>query len=209
MTNPPAAIFEPSYHNWVIPVQENFPRVTLSGSEITRLDEFVEQVTEKKKTESRYSRDPEKMAKRFTTGFGAEMALGKIIDMDILDWRVGQAACFDVGDLSTINLPRIGVKAIEYGPRDRKFPIVHARPGKSEVLFFKHREKHVYMLCGVYTPDVLEKYTDRSLIWDDNIPLNKTCFYGIPFGRTFSCYSELENINAKTEQWCIKNNRLS
>lgn len=199
-------IFAPTYENWVTPVMESFPRVMLSAEDVKRLDAFVQLVIEKKKEEKRYKEDPESMGKRFTTGFGAEMAVGKLIGMNILDYRVGDAILFKVGDLSTINLPFIGVKAIEYKPDRNKFPIVHTHATKSEILCFKHPEKHLYMVCGLYTPDILEKYSDRSLIWDPKIPLSKTCFYGIPFRKTFEDYYDLEKLNTRTHKWRINNN---
>jgi hypothetical protein len=201
-------IFEPTYDIWVRPIMENFPRVMLSNQDVEKLDAFVQKVVDKKNTESRYINDPISTTKRFTTGFGAEMAVGKYLGMNILDFRVGDAAHFDVGDLSTIGLPYIGVKAIEYNAESNKFPIVHTYAKKSEILCFKHPKKHLYMIAGLFTPDILETYSDRSLIWDPSIPKTKTCFYGIPFSKRFEDYSELEKLNTRTRDWLDKEGRL-
>jgi hypothetical protein len=196
------------YVTWLDPIKSRFERITLPDNADEILQPFVKKVVEKKKNEKNYIKDPRNTEKRFTTGFGGEMAVGVKLGMNILDFRVDDAAEFEIGDLSTIDLPYIGVKTIEYDPVIGKFPIVLKLAYCSEIILFKSPKKHTYMIAGIVTPDIIRTFCTRSLIFDPDITEDKEGFYGIPFCQPFSNYSDLFEINKKTEKW-IKDNKIN
>ena len=206
MTNKPTVSLALDYDTWVRPVKSSFIRIDLPTDSVNLLNAFVKEVVEKKKDEESYKRDPINTQKRFTTGFGGEMAVGLMLGMNIMDYRVGDARHFAMGDLSTIGLPHIGVKSIEYDTKLHKFPIVHKLAIRSEIIVFKSSLSHSYLIAGLATPDVLRMFCSRDLVKDDNITKDKECFYGIPFCRSFSSYEDLAEINSLTEGWIEGNN---
>lgn len=196
------------YDTWLNPIKSRFERITLPDNADDILKPFVNQVVEKKKNEESYIRDPNNTKKRFTTGFGGEMAVGIKLGMNILDFRVGDAAEFEIGDLSTIDLPYIGVKTIEYDSVRNKFPIVLKLAYCSEIMLFKSPKNHTYMVAGIVNPAIIRNYCSRSLIFDPAITKDKECFYGIPFCQPFSNYADLVEINKATEKW-IEDNKIN
>jgi hypothetical protein len=206
--NSPTAILPLDYKTWLNPVKSRFERITLPDDADDILKPFVDQVVEKKKNEESYKQDPNNTKKRFTTGFGGEMAVGMKLGMNILDFRVGDAAEFEIGDLSTIDLPYVGVKTIEYDSVRNKFPIVLKLAYCSEIILFKSPKKHTYMIAGIVTPDIIRTFCARSLIFDPAITKDKECFYGIPFCQPFSNYADLVEINKETEKW-INDNKIN
>jgi hypothetical protein len=187
--NSPTAILPLDYKTWLNPVKSRFERITLPDDADDK-------------------QDPNNTKKRFTTGFGGEMAVGMKLGMNILDFRVGDAAEFEIGDLSTIDLPYVGVKTIEYDSVRNKFPIVLKLAYCSEIILFKSPKKHTYMIAGIVTPDIIRTFCARSLIFDPAITKDKECFYGIPFCQPFSNYADLVEINKETEKW-INDNKIN
>jgi hypothetical protein len=175
-----------SYESWVKPVQSNFLRIDLTEEEISLVERTAEKIATKKREEKGYLYDNDGLFKRWTTGLGGEVALGKHLGLKILDDRVGPSNEFDIGDLKRIGLD-IGVKSVEYG----KFPLVHVFPKRCEIILLKHQSKFRYMLCGLYTPDIMSLYSSRELVVDDKVRESKTAFYGIPFYKSFKTVEDL------------------
>jgi hypothetical protein len=175
------------YNTWVIPVLSNFSRIELSQEEIDLIDHTAHQIANAKRKEKGYLRDTDSLIKRYTTGLGGEMALGKFLGVSIVDTSVGASEDYNIGDLNKIGLD-IGVKTVEYP----KFPLVHTRPERCEIILIKHRNQHVYKICGLYTPETMILHSSRELVVDEKVRESKTAFYGIPFCKTFKTTEDLK-----------------
>jgi hypothetical protein len=175
------------YNTWVIPVLSNFSRIELSQEEIELIDHTAYQIANAKLKEKGYLKDAQSLIKRYTTGLGGEMALGKFLGVSIVDTSVGASEDYNVGDLNKIGLD-IGVKTVEYP----KFPLVHTRPERCEIILIKHRNQHVYKICGLYTPETMMLHSSRELVVDEKVRESKTAFYGIPFCKTFKTTEDLK-----------------
>ena len=175
-----------SYETWVKPVQSNFLRIDLTEEEVSLVHETAEKIANRKREEKGYLYDKDGLIKRWTTGLGGEVALGKHLGIEILDKRVGSSSEFDIGDLKKIGLD-IGVKSVEYG----KFPLVHVFPQRCEIVLLKHQEKFRYMICGLYTPEIMRLYSSRELVIDAKVRETKTAFYGVPFYKSFKTTEDL------------------
>lgn len=181
-----------SYDTWVKPVQSNFCRVDLAEKEIFRVQDAAVRISNAKLKEQGYIRDNAGMIKRWTTGLGGEIALGKFLGVEIMDDTVGHSSEYNIGDLKKICL-NIGVKSVEY----KKFPLVHDHPKRCEIVLIKHPEKYKYMICGLYTPQIMMTYSCRDLVVDENVRLSKTAFYGIPFYKTFKTIDDLKQYTVE------------
>lgn len=172
---------EISYETFVKPVIGNLDVVEVSESD--DLNELAEQIVNAKQYE--YVKDKRSLTKRILNGLYGELALEKYLGCKIIDWQVGDSSTFNHGDLSDLD---VGVKTVEYG----KFPIIHLNPVRPEIILLKHELR--FLVCGLYTVDVMNKFQSRDFILDPNVRKSKTAFYGIPFYRSFKSISDLRKI---------------
>jgi hypothetical protein len=149
-----------------------------------RIDELAVGIADRKMTESGYRSDNASLVKRIQTGLYGECALGQMLGVDIIDWSVGDSSEFNVGDLSKIGKD-VGVKTVEYW----KFPIIHAEPIRPEVIILRHGLR--FLVCGLYTPEVMKTYSSRDFIIDPKVRGSKTAFYGIPFYKSISTIDDI------------------
>lgn len=177
------------YETWVKPIQSNFSRIELSIEEEALVYTTAHAIADKKKSESGYAVDNKSLIKRWMTGLGGEVALGKYLGVEIIDTNVGESSEFNIGDLSKIGL-NIGVKSVEY----KKFPLIHTRPTRPEIVLLKHPDRFTYMICGLYLPEIMRRYSSPELVLDPRVRESKTGFYGIPFYKSFSSIEDLINI---------------
>lgn len=173
---------EISYETFVKPVQCNFKVVELTRERADQLDILAEKICSAKFQE--YKFDKGSLKKRIQTGLYGEAALEEMLGVDIIDWEVGHSSEFNVGDLlkSGVNC---GVKTVEYW----KFPIIHVDPVRPEVIILRHGLR--FLICGLYTQDVMKLYSTRDFILDPNVRASKTAFYGIPFYKSFDSLERL------------------
>lgn len=172
---------EISYDTFVKPVISNLDVVEVSESE--DLNELAEQIVNAKHYE--YIRDKRSLTKRILNGLYGELALEKYLGCKIIDWQVGDSSTFNHGDLKDLD---VGVKTVEYG----KFPIIHLNPSRPEIILLKHELR--FLICGLYTIDVMSRFHTRDFIIDPNVRETKTAFYGIPFYRSFKNLDQLKSI---------------
>lgn len=167
-----------SYDTFVTPIIKNFNVVEVK--EDPMLNELAEQIVNAKQYE--YVTDKRSLLKRVVNGLYGERALEDYLGCKIIDWSVGDSSNFNHGDLSDLN---VGIKTVEYG----KFPIIHLNPVRPEIILIKYRLR--FLMCGLYTQEVMSLYQSRDFIIDPQVRKTKTAFYGIPFYRGFTSMDEL------------------
>jgi hypothetical protein len=177
-----------SYDTWVKPIRSNFERLELSNEEVELVEYTATKIADAKRIEKGYLTDSGSLVKRWTTGLGGEVALGNYLNQRIMDETVGPSTEYNIGDLKKIGL-NIGVKSVEYG----KFPLVHVNPVRCEIILIKHPKKYMYMICGLYTPDIMKAYSSRDFVLDERVRETKTGFYGIPLYKKFNNLDDLKN----------------
>lgn len=179
-TNPLPSI-EISYETFVVPVIKNLKVIEVQ--EDPQVNELAEQIVNAKHYE--YITDKRSLSKRIVNGLYGELALEKYLGCKIIDWAVGDSSNFNHGDITDLD---VGIKTVEYG----KFPIIHLNPVRPEIILLKHELR--FLLCGLYTEDIMMKFQTRDFIIDPNIRKTKTAFYGIPFYKSFSNLEELRSL---------------
>lgn len=160
----------PKFKEEVLPLIPNFKKVSLTDQDIEKIEKFVLDMEAKKKNEGHIKRDGKSLKKRLTTGHLGQMALGKYLGKDIIDWRIGESYEFDEADLKCVGY-NIGVKTLNFDD----FPLVHKNPKRPEVMcLVEFREVYI---CGIATIPILKKYVNDDRRRDGNA-IHKTAFYG-------------------------------
>lgn len=176
-----------TYDVWVKPVQSNFRCIELDKESIERVECTAEKIADVKRLEQGYLVDKDSLVKRWCTGLGGEVVLGIDLRVTIMDSTVGPSTEYDIGDLKKIGF-NIGVKSVEYN----KFPLIHSNPKRCEIILLKHPKKYLYMICGIYTPQTMLRFSSRDLVIDPKVRDSKTGFYGIPFYKPFTTLEDLK-----------------
>ena len=141
--------------------------------------------------EAAHKRDNKSHFKRHFTGILGEAALENYLQIPIIDYTISHSSNHNHADLKRHGI-NVGIKTIEYS----KFPLVEIGAKRPEVILIKKQNEPLFWLCGVFMPDDLRKYSNTSLIWDQNI-VTKTCFYAIDKGIMFTTLEELKIIVGK------------
>lgn len=176
-----------SFPDFVDPILEDCDKITLSDSDIMRLDAFVDLVINKKRGEYHHKVDGYNERKRWSTGIGGEIAIEKFLNKEFVDFSVGRSNDYHVPDLTSINI-KAGVKTVEYG----KFPIIFKKSYKPEIIVIKKNDRD-FFICGLASVNVLNTYQSEDLVLSPSLISRgtKTGFYGFEHLEKFSSYSEL------------------
>lgn len=163
------------------PYLHNFIEVEVPKEKRERIKEFVNSVIAQKRQEEHHKIDCNNEYKRFYTGTLGEAAIEELLGVELIDWSVGNSNVYNEADLRKICID-VGIKTVEYG----KFPIVHIKPKRPEIILLKKNDKSVYV-CGYANKRVLKEYQDMDLILSPSLKARgtKTGFYG---------FSELQQI---------------
>lgn len=165
------------FEDCVSGIIETAAKVEVEKAFIDRITAFVSALTAKKAEEKHHIIDNRKETKRFTTGFLGEAALEKVLGIPIIDWTIGDSDSYHIPDVPGY---KVGIKTVEYG----KFPIVFKKNYYPQIICIVDTNKFgtVYV-CGIASPDVLNKYQDDDLILDSKLKARgtKTGFYGFDY----------------------------
>lgn len=169
---------------------ETATKVKIEKEIVDRISMFVSKLTEKKSKEMHHMVDDRKESKRFTTGFLGEAALEKVLGMPIIDWTIGDSESYHIPDIPGY---KVGIKTVEYG----KFPIIFKQNYYSQIICVVDTLNigTVYV-CGIATPEVLNKYQDDELILDTKLRARgtKTAFYGFNYLKPITGINDIENL---------------
>jgi hypothetical protein len=159
----------------------------------SKLDEFVNKIISKKKTETHHQSDPYNEATRWRTGIGGEMALEKFINKSFVDLSVGNSNDYHTPDLSKLGL-KIGIKTVELG----KYPIIFKKSSKPEIIILKLPD-NVFSILGLASVDILNNNQDDNEILSPALKARgtKTAFTGLYGLKRFNSFEALKELYAQ------------
>ncbi len=181
------------FETYVFQFIREFKTIRVPAKKIKQLKEFVKKVVEVKRCEPVHVIDGLKEIQRFYNGFLGEAALEVFFGKEFIDWSIGNSRKYNKADLEPLGLD-VGIKTVEYG----KFPVVHKKPVRPEIIILKVKHNEV-LLCGLATVVVLEEYQDDDLIIDPRLRARgvKTGFYGFSKLKPFNNLEELIELVGK------------
>lgn len=171
-----------SYETHIRPFSNSFERITFTDEEIKKATKWAIGMENAKLQEQSWQRDSGSIIKRLVTGMLGEMALEKYLDLEFIDWTIGDTLDYDKPDLLKLGVD-IGVKTVEFSEGQNgvdKFPVILKDSTYPEIFtFYKPTQKSVY-ICGIATLETLGKYRTDSLLISPTLRQKgtKTCFYG-------------------------------
>lgn len=171
------------YLELVAPYAKNKPRITIDQRKLEAIDDLARKIAIAKSAEAHHKVDKFHELKRFTTGLLGEAALEQLLNVDIVDYSVGNSNIFNIADLSKLGLD-IGIKTVEIW----KFPIIHKLVKRPEIINIL-RDSNTIVCFGYATKEVLRNYQSDEYILSPNLKSRgtKTGFYG---------FSELITVNS-------------
>lgn len=180
-----------NYENYVNPHSKNFIHIKLTNEDVNKIDEFARYVIIEKSNENHHKIDNNSEYKRFYTGTMGELALEKYLGVsNIVDWSIGGSNKFHTPDLRNLGI-KCGVKTVTHG----SFPLIFKNSYSSEIMMIRWKHNHIY-ICGVATPDILNKHQSDDLILDNKLRLRgtKTGFYGFEHLKQFKDLEDIKTI---------------
>lgn len=162
------------YETYVTNYSSNFKRVVIDPKYLEKIKELAEKIVRKKMTESHHLVDHNQEIKRFTTGLMGEAALEKLLGIKIIDWTIGDSAGYHHPDIPGYN---VGIKTVE----KNKFPVIFKENTYPQIICIRSdKYDDLVFVCGLATPDVLNRYQSDELILDYNLRKRgtKTGFWG-------------------------------
>lgn len=174
----------------VSPLMDKFIPIHFFEDEIIHIRNFAKEASVAKLKEPHYQIDDGSLEKRFFTGFLGELAVSMILEGFKLDLTIGDSSKFNLPDISRHNM---GIKTVEWG----KFPIVHKRPKRSEIICIL--ERNIVYVCGIASIDNMKKNSSDELILSKNLRDRnvKTGFHG---------FADLRFFNKETVEKRLKSN---
>ena len=162
------------YEKYVCMESSKFKGFRLSDETMQKINENAHKRAESKLNETHHIVDNRKEIKRITTGIKGEYAVGRLLNIDVVDWSVGNSNDYNYPDIPGYT---VGVKtSVKWN-----FPVIYKNNKYPQIFCIVNdiHENYVYV-CGLATPDVLNKYQTDELILDENLRNRgtKTCFYG-------------------------------
>ena len=169
--------FKEEYERLVVPYAPDIGskrRITIPEPKVEKVRALAERIASAKVGEEHHKIDGGSEFKRQYTGLLGEAALEEFFGIDIIDYSVGNSNEYNVADLRKIGLD-IGVKTVEIC----KFPIVHKRPYRPELICVKRKENEV-VFFGYASMEVLARYQTDDFILDGRLRQRgtKSAFYG-------------------------------
>jgi hypothetical protein len=160
--------------NTVVACKPNMIYVKLSPETLNKIDIFTKAVIKAKSMEGHHIIDNGQEYKRFYTGMMGECAVEQLLGVPFVDWDIGNSNEFNHADLTKLGL-KVGIKTVEM----HKFPIIHKKSYKPEIICIKRTDDTV-IICGLATTSVLNTYQDDDLILSPKLRARgtKTGFYG-------------------------------
>ncbi len=178
-----------TYEDYVKPFSKNFIRIKITEEELKKIDDFVKKIIKEKIKESHHKVDNGQEYKRFFTGIMGEVAIEKLLNINTINWTIGNSNFYNEADLNSINI-NIGIKTVEYG----KFPVIHKNVKRAEIINI--RWKNYIYICGIATQEVLRNYQDDNLIISPLLRARgtKSGFFGFNNLISFNNIDDLKKI---------------
>jgi hypothetical protein len=160
--------------------ESDFVNWDINEAQISKVDKAIPGILNKKKDEKHHKSDGSKETKRWKTGKESEFVVQNYTGFRFVDLEAYDNSQTAAGpDL----IGRVGVKSSSFN----NFPVIK-RDGKHkipEILVVKYGDTS-FKIAGLFTPDMLNKYTSDKLVKMYSMLSRKTAFYhygvGIKFG---------------------------
>ena len=172
-----------TYQKYVRPNAHTFLTFKISNDDIRKANQWALAMEEAKMKEFSWQKDYGSALKRLATGALGEMVLERFLGKSFIDWSIGVSTDYDKPDMLSLGV-NIGVKTVEfieceYSGID-KFPIVYKDNKYPQIFNFYKPQQQVMYLCGIASPEILNKYQSDSLILSQNLKSKnvKSAFYG-------------------------------
>lgn len=155
-----------TYRYYVEPLLETCPKVTLTQSRVEEIKQAVQEIIPRKLKELEYIHDPNKLSKRYLTGWGGESAVEAHIGKHFVDFSVGHSKDYSYPDLLEAGYP-VGVKTVTLGD----FPLIMSpRRGLNDPQIIVVKETDLdYYICGLAGSEAINEpsYFDRRFLVKD------------------------------------------
>ena len=163
------------YETVVVPKLASYLTIEIPTDKIAKLTDFVTRLVEYKlATDKKYQIDSGELTKRCYNGFLGELAIETLTGIDFMDWTIGHANAYHIGDLASMGY-NVGVKSSELG----NFPVVPNNPTRPELICVIMSDTTV-KVAGLAVKSVLFDYQSDALIKSGTLSAKgtKTGFYG-------------------------------
>jgi len=177
------SLTDTDYDIIVRPRLAEYPSIKLLYSDNSALDVCIFKIMLRK---PKYVSDNYK--KRWKTGLGGEMALGKYLNEPFVNLNPKRGPFYVDATLNKLGLD-VDITTAEVG----KFPIIRKRPKYPSIIVI--RAENYYYIAGLATADILDKYQLKQV--DANgktIKEAKPVFYGFEHLIPFKDKDELKKI---------------
>jgi len=166
--------YQRAYEQLVKPYLKNGIEILLTPSQLQEINCVASNMGRAKLREVHHLKDAQAEQKRWATGLSGEMAVESYVGVPFVDLRIGDSQNFNCADLASVGVD-LGIKTVEYG----KFPVVHTRPLRPEVIVVKMEPQRL-ILMGVASLSLLRDPTACSAEYKIHPGLaanpHKTCF---------------------------------
>ena len=163
-----------SYEEYVHPYVNKFSLIEVDDEYVNEIKKLSFNIALKNvMTETNHKKDHGNELTRLRTGLIGEAALEKLLSISVIDWSVGDSEKYNKPDITGYS---VGVKTVEWG----KYPVIFKKNDYPQIICIKNKNDNKVLICGLATPDILNKYQDDELIISENLLKRgvKTGFYG-------------------------------
>lgn len=182
------------YDYYVTAYSDRFKRVLIDDNKSYQIKMFAKQLAAAKQKEQHHQRDNRSGANRFATGLMGEAAVEKLLGIDIIDWSIGNSENYHIPDIPGYN---VGIKTVE----KNRFPIIFKRNDYPQIIcIHSDRIDNLVFVCGLATPDVLNRYQSDELILDSRLRERgtKTGFFGFEHLQQVRSLEDISNFKKNT-----------
>lgn len=162
-----------NYETYVKPYEHRFCKIVIPDQFVLRLKAFAYDLIQAKQTEQHHQVDNNQEFKRFYTGLLGEAVLEMLLQIPIIDWKIGDSKQYNTPDIKSLG---IGIKTVEYG----KFPIIFKHNTYPQIINLKTSDNTI-LVAGLAGVHVLNTYQSDDLILSPALKARgtKSGFYGL------------------------------
>lgn len=151
--------------------KDSYIRVQITAEEEMMLSKTAQRMNKKEEKEYVYTLDNRGISTRWFVGLVGEYAVSKVLkqwglidDMPSFDLEEGLSYLYDTADMIKVGF-NLGCKTVGIG----KAALVKEHEKYPEIISVYDKFQKVVYICGIATPDVLNRYSDLSLVEDDRV----------------------------------------
>lgn len=149
--------------------------IQVNQETIDKIIKFSQKIEKVKPNEFEYSKDSKSLNIRFINGLLGEAAIEQYFGISFIDLTIGDSKKYNYPDIKFFN---VGVKTSGYG----RFPVIFKNNNYPQIIcILDPCVLGLVYICGLATPQILNKYKDNDLLIDPNLKRKgtKAGFYGL------------------------------